>query len=342
MKLGLYADPHFSQSSSIIVGRKGEFTGRLDNLIKSFTWMNQFFKYQGVDEVVCLGDLTDKPVLTAEEITAMSKCGINEHYLLVGNHCRSDKDGKINSLSIYKHVVSDPGFVFDGVYFLPYNHDLIDLSGITPRPRVILSHNDLRGYDLGGHILKDGYEIENIVNNCDLFINGHLHNGGWVVKDRIVNLGNLSGVNFSSCGGQWEPSVAILDTETLEFTLYENPEAYRFKKVECKTLPKLKSYLDSLKNDYNGYYVLQVKVPDTISEKARKLVSQCDRVEASRIITYSTVSPKERSSEIKIVSETKTIYNKLKLFVEEQKPKYDIDTINKIIDKISTEEDGAV
>lgn len=337
MKIGLYSDPHFSQTSSIIVGRRGDFSGRLDNLIQSFQWMNNFFKDNKVERIVCLGDLTDKPNLTSEEITAMSKCDIEDHYLLVGNHCRSDKEGRITSLEIYPNVINEPRF-FGDILFLPYNHDIIDLSKLEKRPRIIFSHNDLKGYDLGsGHILTEGYEIDDILENCDLFINGHLHNGGWVVKNRIMNLGTLSGMNFASCNGQWEPSVAILDTDTLEVSLYENPVAYRFKKAEFSTLPKVKGYLDNLPE---GNYVVQVKVPDNIAQKTRKLLDQSNKIVASRIITYKSASKKKTTTDVREILGTSSVYDKLREFISSQSPKYSLDTINGIIDKISQGEEG--
>lgn len=340
MLLGLYADPHFSQTSSIIVGRKGDFSGRLDNLINSFTWMNKVFQDKGVDMVVCLGDLTDKPVLTSEEITAMSKCGIEEHYLIVGNHCRSDKDGKINSLAIYgDKVISSPRWLTDEVFVLPYNHSTFDFASLDHKPKIILSHNDIKGYDFGGGHLSDaGYDLNTILTNCELFINGHLHTGGWMINDKIMNLGNLSGINFSSCGGQWEPSIAILDTDTLKVELIENPCAYIFLKKTFDTIPLVKGFLDNLRSD--RHYVIQLKVPTAIAPSVRQLVSQYDtKISASRIITFNDKKKAEVPEEKPQIELDKTsIYEKLGTFIENQKPKYSILTIREIIDTIAVED----
>lgn len=340
MKLGLYADPHFSQSSSIIVGRKGEFTGRLNNLIESFKWMNNLFKDEEVDRIYCLGDLTDKPVLTSEEITAMSRCHIEDHYLIVGNHCRSDSDGNINSLAIYPNVINEPCFADNGnLFILPYNHDIFDLTKLKERPKIILSHNDIKGYDFGaGHICNAGYEIPTILDNCDLFINGHLHSGGNVVVNRIINLGHLSAMNFASCNSEWEPSVMIIDTETLEYKLYENPVAYRFKKEEFTQLSKLKGYLDNLPEI--GKYVLQVKVPEDIAQKTRKLIEQYDKVVTSRILVQKNKDTEYIKKEF-VMDTATSVYDKLKKFVDEKPPtNYSVKTIHEIINKIAEQEEG--
>ena len=346
MLLGLYSDPHFSQSSSILIGNKGILSKRLVNLIESFDWMNNLFNSLKVDMVICLGDLTDKPVLTAEEITAMSKCYLENHIKLLGNHCRSDKDGRINAISTFDHVIDTPGFLEDklfpdvpfyknsGIYFLPYNSELIDLSTISPRPKVILSHNDIKGYDFGGIKSSSGYALSDILQSCDLFINGHLHNGGWLVKDRIMNIGCLTGMNFSSTGGEWDSSVITLDTETLEIRRYDNPQAFKFRKCEFDTLPKLKGYLDNLRSSNSRNYVLQVKVPEKIAEDARKLLNQSESVEASRVLTVK--EPSSHSDKIEVFkSEPKTVYEKFSDFIKTKRTSYSQEVINSIIDKIS-------
>lgn len=342
MKIGLYTDPHLSQTSSIIVGKSGDFSGRLTNLIESFEWMNEFFKGHDCQEIFCLGDMTDKPNLTAEEITALSLCHVEDHHLIVGNHCRSDKDGRINSLSMLKHIYYEPQILdYDGfkILILPFNstpYNLDDYGHVD----LILSHNDLKGYDFGrGHVSEVGYEMEDILNHCDLFINGHLHNGAWLVQDRVINLGQVSGMNFSSCNGQWEPSVGVFDTETRKLELFENPKGYRFKKLEFKTLASLKSYLDNL--PCIGRYVLQVKILGDFAGNARKLLDQCDKVAASRILTVSTKEGSRPSKNLKdeVKIDDGSVYDKLREFVKIQNPsKYSIDKLNEIINKMERKE----
>mgnify|MGYP004442690361 CR=1 FL=1 len=306
--------------------------------------MNNLFSSKDCECVVCLGDLTDKPDLTSEEITALSKCGLKDHVMIVGNHCRSDKDGNINSLSIFNDVISKPEIRQYGscrVLFLPYNSTTYDLSEFN-NVDLIFSHNDIKGYNYGNAVSCSGYELEDILGNCKLFINGHLHNGGWLVKDRIVNLGQLSGMNFSSCGGEWEPSVGILDTETLNLEIISNPEAYRFKKVEFGTLVKLKNYLDSILNE-EGHYVLQVKVPFSISDKARKLINQNCKVVASRVTTYhdntENRSAKQEGYKKEFEVSNKTVYDQLKDFLTTQsESKYNKKIVGQIISEIEGKE----
>lgn len=337
-KLGIYADPHFSLNSSIVNGKQNGFSSRLSNLIESFKWMNGLFEEHHVDTVICLGDLTDRPILSAEEITALSMCNLEDHYFIVGNHCRSDKDGKLNALSMFKHVFSSPETIeIDNalIHILPYNSDIYDLpEGVD----IILSHNEIKNYNFGDYISTTGYEMTDILKSCKLFINGHLHNGSWVVKDRIINLGQLSGMNFSSTGGDWEPSVGILDTETLKLDLFENPVAYRFKKLECQHLPQLKSYLDNLPP--TGQYVIQVKTTADVAEDCRKLLDQSQRVVASRILTVTPDVKKHSGNlDLKQLSSEGTVYDKFKAFLAEQPSlKFDFKKLCKIIDQLQEDQ----
>ena len=69
---------------------------------------------------------------------------------------------------------------------------------------------------MGPFISKTGFTIEDIENNCDLFINGHLHNG-MKITNKIINLVNLTGQNFSEDALRYEHKIMILDTHTLEY-----------------------------------------------------------------------------------------------------------------------------
>ncbi len=336
--IGVYADPHFSINSSIALGKgTNGFSNRLNNLIESFEWMNNLFNERNVELVICLGDLTDRAVLSAEEITALSLCGLENHHFIVGNHCRSDKNGRMNALSIFKNVYHEPHtLTVDGkkIHLLPYNSDLYDLPEDVD---IICSHNDIKNYNFGTFLSPTGYEQVDILKSCRLFINGHLHNGGWVVKDRIVNLGAMVGINFSSCGGEWEPSIGIIDTDTLKLEIIENPVAYRFKKLDCPTLQELKNYLDQLPSV--GQYIIQVKTSAELAENCRKLLTQTSKVVASRILTYSPTIQQQPSDVPQKVSADDTsanVYEKFKAFLKEQSTlKFDLSNLLKIIDDLA-------
>ena len=80
-------------------------------------------------------------------------------------------------------------------------------------------------------IYKEGFSIEEIEENCTLFINGHLHNFS-TVGNNIVNLGNITGQNFSEDGYAYPHQCMILDTVKREIEYIENPFALYFYKLD--------------------------------------------------------------------------------------------------------------
>ena len=127
------------------------------------------------------------------------------------------------------------------VSFLPYTHDYdMSMYMANSKKRIIFSHNDIKGINYGKYISTSGFDIEDINKSCDLFINGHLHNGE-NVTDKIINIGNLSGQNFSEDGLKYKHNIMIIDTNSLEYQKIENPFAtyfikYDFKKYETSLL----------------------------------------------------------------------------------------------------------
>ena len=108
-------------------------------------------------------------------------------------------------------------------YFGPKGH----------KRRIVLSHNDLKGIQMGQFISTSGFDLDDIENNCDRFINGHLHNG-MRISEKIFNIGNITGQNFSEDATRYHHSCFILDTETLSIEVYDNPYAFNFYKIEKK------------------------------------------------------------------------------------------------------------
>ena len=108
---------------------------------------------------------------------------------------------------------------------------------------IIFSHNDIAGIQMGKFVSAHGFNIEDIKNSCKLFINGHLHNGTKIC-DGVINIGNLTGLNFGEDALNYEHNIFILDTDTLQIEAYENPYAFNFYKLD---LTKKKSELNFFK-----------------------------------------------------------------------------------------------
>lgn len=283
MKVLIVGDVHWSTYSSILRSRGDEFSTRLELLINSLNWVEKISKEHGCEKEIFLGDFFDKPDLDAESITALSKILWNEKCLsrnfIVGNHDSGIASLVYNSTQALHNVGSVENNVrfldIDGhteFLYLPYvtEDNRVPLQEIckdrdNSKRLVVFSHNDIKDFQMGPFLSKTGYAIDDIESNCDLYINGHLHNGSWVTK-KILNLGVICGQNFSEDATKYEHHIAILDTDTLELEFIENPYAINFYKFDITTTKEL-SVLDKLKDNAVISIKCNEEFKDTVREK---------------------------------------------------------------------------
>ena len=248
MKILVYSDNHWCQYSSILRKRGDVYSYRLENQIKSINWAEDLARTLNCKMIVHCGDFFDKESLNSEEITALKELNFEEsvdHLMLVGNHEIGLRNNFYSSSQLFGLkdaflIIDKPKTIelddFHQLCFLPYDIDsndklIEDIFPKTPKTRIIFSHNDLSGIQLGQFITKSGFKLDNIEDNCDLFINGHIHNGQRLSK-KIFNIGNLTGQNFSEDGFTYPHSVFVIDTSTLEINVYDNPYAINFYKID--------------------------------------------------------------------------------------------------------------
>ena len=229
MKIALATDNHFCEKSSIVQKMGTKYTLRLENQLKSIEWFENTALEKGCSAIIYLGDFFDKSSLTDKEITASKDILWNnlKHYFIIGNHESGDSGLLFSSTktleSIDRILISEPKKTDLGnceLCFLPYitESDRVPLNIYfgpkTAKPRIILSHNDIAGIQMGPVVSRTGFSIEEIESSCDLFINGHLHNGQ-AITNKIINLGNLTGKDFGEDATKYKHNIAILDTDTL-------------------------------------------------------------------------------------------------------------------------------
>lgn len=344
MKIGIYADAHFALNSSIILGQANSLEGRLNHLIDSFEWMYGLFRDNGVETIFDLGDLADSYIVRAEEITAISKAlsfnpTIPEYHIL-GNHERLDYSGTISSISFVDnidnhHVITKPTrMTVDGksVTMLPYSSGMTDedIESLDPSD-YLFSHIDILGAETGAWSLRDGIKPALLATMFELTVNGHIHNGSWVIPDKVLNLGSLSGQNFSSKQIAWNPSVLILDTDGNRCELHENPCALNFVNTAMGSLDKVVALSGSITS---GTYAVQIRVPLSMVEEARQIIAKNPHIVASRIMSKADKAELEEMDfeEIEHVDSIEGGFEQLVRFVEEQKKlPYNKNDIDKMI-----------
>lgn len=305
MKILLFADLHMCPRASIINKWGTKYPIRLENCIESVNWLERKAEELKCDFIISLGDFFDKPDLTSETITACKEIQWSDimHYHLVGNHDASNSSllfNAANVLSSDRHIIiSEPTKRDAGgcdLCFLPYvtECDRKPLSEYFEGPntynprKIIFSHNDISGIQLGPVVTKTGFSIEEIEVNCDLWVNGHLHNGQ-ALTPKVINLGNLTGKDFGEDAFKYSHNVALLDTDKMSIEYIENPYAYNFYKVDISTEADL-AILETLKPNA----VVSIKGAQSLVEKIRQKVEDVSNIIESRVIL---VRQYEESSE---------------------------------------------
>lgn len=361
MKIGIYGDVHWSTYSSIVRSRGKEYSTRLENLIKSVSWAEEITEKNNCDAVICLGDFFDRPDLNAEELSALlkikwAKGTVKEHHFIVGNHESTLSSLVYNSTNALSN--NENFFIVDGpqrlmtadadILFLPYTLEehrksITEYWNMTEpeevyypeskQNRIIFSHNDLKNVQYGAYLSKEGFDLKDIENNSDLFINGHIHNGTFLNdKETILNLGILTGQNFSEDASGYTHFVCVLDTETLKLEFFENPHAFNFYKLNVATVDDLKK-LTKLKNNA----VITLKCEETLLNDARELIKTLPNIVEQRIITYKNIttlsSETETSTDLSITDHLNQFYNFILDNVDETVVSRDIlkEELNKVV-----------
>ena len=295
MKILVVGDVHWSETSSIIRSMGEKHTMRLENLVKSVNWAENLSKIENCDRVVYLGDFFDKPEISCSEITVLAD-NINwntnvRHDFVVGNHESNTKDLSYSTSKILQlcnplfKVIDKPEIICEegiSLCYIPYlTEDIREsfVNYVSGDTKIVFSHNDIKGIRYGAFESKEGFDLSEIENNCDLFINGHLHNGSFLnlnTKGNVLNLGNLTGQNFTEDAQNFAHSVCILDTDCKNLMFYENPYAFNFYKFEINDETELTKLSDLKPN-----VVATIKCPENLKESVENNTSS---FLASRII----------------------------------------------------------
>ena len=268
-------------------------------------------KEKNCDLEVCLGDFCDRSDLTDEEISALREIKWNDikKYFVVGNHESAQHELTFTTMQAIDNgnisIINRPtGVVIEDntYYFIPYFIDsdrpsfkeMIDDMKVEPRgKKIVFSHNDIAGINYAGFISKSGFSKEEIESSCDLFLNGHLHNGQ-KISDKIYNLGSFSAHNFTNDSFNYKYGAWILDTDDMSLEFIENPFSLNFYKLNIIEESDLKQ-LSKIKNNS----VLSIRYSTYL---ANELESELSKIKEKLIVTPRMMAIRETAdaAEIKI------------------------------------------
>ena len=323
MRVLICGDVHWSTYSSIIRRRGTDYSKRLENCINSINWVEETAEEYKCDQIIYLGDFFDRAELNSEEISALKEIQWSsiKHQILVGNHELGSADGQYNTVRLFNllpnfEVIDKPkvdaGF---GYYFLylPYIFEQ-DRKSITEyfnscfsthdfvtqefKNTFIFSHNDLKGVNYGMFESKEGFEVEDIKNHCAMCFNGHIHNNGEVVPDKIINVGNLTGQNFNEDGTKYQHRICLLDINGNDYKIYQiiNPYAYMFYKAE------INNEQDINKLVFSPHAIVSAKCVEYLVPKLRETFDNNASIEEYRIITMIESSEAEQQQTTQLAS----------------------------------------
>ena len=303
MKLLFYTDNHFCEKYSIISKQGKKYSLRLENQLASINWVEKLAEEKGCQYIICAGDFFDKAQLTDQELTALREINWAPcvHYFLVGNHESEEANLQYNSTKALegtnRFIISEPKLFQEPSFelaFLPY---IIEsdrkpantyFPAMTEKPRILVSHNDLMGIQMGPVVSKSGFEPKELEKICTCCINGHLHNGQ-KVTNKVLNLGNLTGKDFGEDADRYPHRVLIIDTDTMKVDFIENPYAFNFYRIEINTKADIEK-LNKLKNNA----ILSLKCKDILMNDLRAKIHELgDKIIESRIITVGDVASSE-------------------------------------------------
>lgn len=268
-------------------------------------------KEKNCDLEVCLGDFCDRSDLTDEEISALREIKWNDikKYFVVGNHESAQHELTFTTMQAIDNgnisIINRPtGVVIENntYYFIPYFIDsdrpsfkeMIDDMKVESRgKKIVFSHNDIAGINYAGFISKSGFNKEEIESSCDLFLNGHLHNGQ-KISDKIYNLGSFSAHNFTNDSFNYKYGAWILDTDDMSLEFIENPFSLNFYKLSIIEERDLKQ-LSKIKNNS----VLSIRYS---TQLANELESELSKIKEKLIVTPRMMAIREtaNAAEIKI------------------------------------------
>ena len=296
----IYTDVNWSTYSSIIRRRGKKYSTRLHNLINSMNWVESLAVELGCTGEICCGDFFDRSDLNAEELTALRDVNWNTlpKRFIVGNHESGVTNLEYSSTKALEnmnvHIISSPETISVNDYveftFIPYftpdNIKPIDnYLSKSNKKKVVFAHADLSGLQYGKFQSQSGFSIQEILDSCSIFINGHLHNEQ-VIDNKIILVGNLTGANFNENAFIHEHLVYCLTVEDdgrLILESYENPYAFNFYKIRIEHDYDL-DQLDNLKSNA----IVSVVCSDRLVEEINtKLKTNANIVESRLLLTHT-------------------------------------------------------
>lgn len=299
MKFLFFSDVHWCASMSIVSARGKRYSQRLQQLVASLNWVIDTAAKQDIKHVICAGDFFDKSTCTDEQLTALQDVKWHQdtmYYFLVGNHESSVNGLRFNTTKVLeaanRKIISQPEFIqvdSTHLHFVPYisQMDRQPMANYLRGPRsksgvdILISHNDIAGINYAGFVSNIGFSIQDIEANCDLCLNGHLHNTE-KVSAKVLNVGSFMAHNFTNDSHKYSYGVWVLDSDQRTLDFVENPYGLSFYKIQVFS----KQHFDRV-SKLKNLAVVSIKCTADLLDQLRAFVSSLPNIIESRFLTVA-------------------------------------------------------
>ena len=342
MKIGIYTDAHFSQSSSILVGSHGtKYSTRLSSLIDSFKWMYEVFNSKDVSVIFNLGDLLSSHNIDAETNTALEEAlsysfGIQE-YWLIGNHEMKSYDSQFNSLSLLKrnpniNIISgckefelenkgDGDTINVLACSFSNNEKLIEKNcADLKNPTIVFTH---QMYTKVIPQITSGVDMDLIqaLPNIKRIFNGHIHSA--FDYGKYCQVGSITGGSFGDSYKNSLPCILIYDTDADSIERIENPYSTLYYTLQISSVDQVEDFIKDL--PIENPKLLRFRIPLCIKDDFKNYVDNENQkwLENYNIIAYRIITDSSGyngDSDIKnssISFRSKSVIDSLRSFIQE-------------------------
>jgi len=257
MKLLIFADCHAHAFTQFATGGEGKTNSRLLSTLDVIDEIREFALAQGIEEVICLGDLMHSASsFRYEHFNAIFDCisrfkaGGLALTLILGNHDligrTADYGSKIDAFRDVCHLITQQQqYDILPITMVPYEKDFakaVDQLNSIPDNHIVLHHLDIVGADTGhGWISEIGIGRDNF-SRFKLSLGGHYHKRQSVLEN-CYYIGCCCPQSFVE-KDQFGCFIT-LDTETLELIWY-NTSAPVFREWN----PELTTNFSNFHNSY--------------------------------------------------------------------------------------------
>lgn len=274
MKVCIISDTHLSAQKYRKMNKKKNANQFMLRQFETMDWIASYLKDNGISTIIHGGDLFDTPRVSpyalkrAKDILSQFDC-----YIIKGNHDDTSflHDEEVSAIDLMGvHAINTPTAITIGTtnfVFNPWRYEIDETLVKDNTKNVLVAHGfpkDLKTGSIPNETAGDLIGKKSQL--FDLVITGHYHKAFEFESGstRYLNPGAIS----AYANDVFDPSIWILDTETLQYERVEIPCAIKLIDV---TPEDPEEFLDSVSEE-NIYRVRVAKMPskEVISKARRK------------------------------------------------------------------------